>query len=257
MRYNHPRFLYRRYEIMKRVQKGEHFLEIGPGNLSLALELLSKFQRGTLIDFNTTDVDAIYTALDAEQKDRLKLIIADFAQYDKFDTQFDCIVFCEVMEHIKDDAGFLQRVNKLLKTNGQIVLSVPARQKFWAEDDEIAGHYRRYEKPDLHKKLCESGFSDIKIASYGFPFIIFTRILRILLAKKQYREKSQWTKEKQSQQSSFLVKRNSAIQWAVLLINKYTFYPLNLFASLFNRLDLSEGYVAIAVKTFPDSTTNI
>jgi SAM-dependent methyltransferase len=248
MKYNHPRFLYRRYEVMKRVNKSDHFLEIGPGNLSLALDLLTKFNRGTLIDFNTTDVEEIFNALAEEQKQKLKLIIADFSQYNQFNEKFDCIIFCEVLEHIEDDRAFLKQANDLLATRGQLVLSVPARQKFWAKDDEIAGHYRRYEKQDLYEKLTEAGFSEIKIASYGFPFINITRLIRIMLARKQYSEKSQWGKKKQSQLSAFLVKRNSQIEWAAFFINKYTFYPINVFASLFNDFDLSEGYVATAIK---------
>jgi cyclopropane fatty-acyl-phospholipid synthase-like methyltransferase len=251
MKYNHPRFLYRRYEVMRRIKKGDHFLEIGPGNLSLALELLTKFNRGTLMDFNTTDVEEIFNKLAIEQKRRLKLIIADFSEYNQFDEKFNCIIFCEVLEHIENDRAFLTKTNNLLVKGGQLILSVPSRQKFWAKDDEIAGHYRRYEKQDLFEKLTQAGYSEVKIASYGFPFINITRLIRITLAKKQYREKSEWDKKKQTQQSAFLIKRNSHIEWIAYLINKYTFYPINVFASLFNNLDLSEGYVATAIKANP------
>lgn len=205
MKYYHPRYLFRRYEIMRRVKKGGHFLEIGPGNLDLAQDLLTKFTEGTLIDFNTTDVEQIYAELKESYKQRLKLIIADFSQY-QFSQKFDCVVACEVLEHIEDDGMFLRKTNDLLINCGELILSVPARKKYWSKDDEIVGHYRRYEKQDLYEKLIEASYSQIDIAAYGFPFQNLVRLGRISLAGSQYNEKAKWDRKKQSQQSAFMIK---------------------------------------------------
>jgi cyclopropane fatty-acyl-phospholipid synthase-like methyltransferase len=190
---------------MRRVKKGGHFLEIGPGNLDLAQDLLTKFTEGTLIDFNTTDVEQIYAELKESYKQRLKLIIADFSQY-QFSQKFDCVVACEVLEHIEDDGMFLRKTNDLLINCGELILSVPARKKYWSKDDEIVGHYRRYEKQDLYEKLIEASYSQIDIAAYGFPFQNLVRLGRISLAGSQYNEKAKWDRKKQSQQSAFMIK---------------------------------------------------
>jgi SAM-dependent methyltransferase len=247
MKYYHPRYLFRRYEIMRRVKKGEHFLEIGPGNLDLAQDLLTKFRKGTIIDFNTIDVQQIYNELNATYKQRLKLIIADFSDY-RFDRKFNCVVACEVLEHIENDKIFLQKINELLSNNSQLVLSVPAKKKYWSKDDEIVGHYRRYEKQELYEKLIESGYSQIKIIAYGFPFQNLVRLGRISLARYQYNEKAMWNQKKQSQQSAFMIKRKRYINLIGLVLNKYTIYPFNMFTSLFNGMDLAEGYVVSAIK---------
>jgi SAM-dependent methyltransferase len=233
---------------MRRVKAGETFLEIGPGNLNLAQELLSKIARGTLIDFNTTDVQRVYNQLKEPSKQRLTLIIADFSQYDQFPQKFDCVVACEVLEHVEDDRAFLRKANQLLANGGQLILSVPARKKYWSVDDQIAGHYRRYERKELYDKLIEAGFSRIEIASYGFPFQNLVRLVRIALARIQYRERAKWDQKKQTQQSAFMVKRNPYLNLVGLVLNKYTIYPFNLLASLFNPLDLAEGYVLSATK---------
>jgi SAM-dependent methyltransferase len=247
MKYNPPRFLFRRFIVMKQVKSRNHFLEIGPGNLNLSLDLLTKFNHGTLIDFNTTEVQKKFDGLPEAKKEMLKLIIADFTEYDQFDNEFDCVVSCEVLEHIDNDGDFLKKTNDLLMKGGQLILSVPARQKYWSRHDEIAGHCRRYEKQELYAKLSEAGFSEIKIVSYGFPFINIFRLGRVSLANIQYREKSRWDPKKKTQESGFINKRNS-YQWVGYLINKYTFFPFCLIASLFENLDLSEGYVASAIK---------
>ena len=110
------------------------------------------------MDFNTTDVKEIYNKLSCKQKQRLKLIIADFSEYNGFEDKYDCIVSCEVLEHIQNNGAFLKKTNDLLVEGGQLILSVPALQKYWAIDDEIAGHYRRYEKKNLFKILLEAGY---------------------------------------------------------------------------------------------------
>ena len=247
MKYYHPRYLFRRYEVMQRVKKGRHFLEIGPGNLGLAQDLLTKFTEGTLIDFNTTDVEQIYAELKESCKQRLKLIIADFSQYE-FSQKFDCVVACEVLEHIEDDKTFLRKTNDLLANFGQLILSVPARKKYWSKDDEIVGHYRRYEKQDLYEKLIETGYSQIDIAAYGFPFQNLVRLGRISLARFQYNEKAKWDQKKQSQQSAFMIKNKPYLNLLGLVLNKYTIHPFNMIASLFNGMDLAEGYVVSAIK---------
>jgi len=247
MRYYHPRYLFRRYELMRRIENGAHFLEIGPGELALAQDLLKKFTKGTLIDFNSTNVELTYRKLDESRKERLELIIADFIQY-QFGQQFDCVVACEVLEHIEDDRVFLRKVNDLLKNRGQLILSVPARQKYWSKDDEIVGHFRRYEKQELYGKLIEADFKQIKIIAYGFPFQNLVRLGRIGLARLQYDEKVKWDKRQQTQQSAFMIEKTPWMDLIGIVLNQYTIYPFNVFASLFNEMDLSEGYVVSATK---------
>lgn len=247
MKYQHPRFLFRRYEILRHVIDGEIFLEIGSGKLELAQDLSTKFARGVLIDFNDTDTERIYNNLDEPIRKRLELHIADFLEI-RFLAKFDCVVACEVLEHIEDDEFFLKQIYDAIKNNGQLLLSVPARQKYWSKDDEMVGHFRRYEKDELISKLSISGFSNIKVISYGFPFQNLIRYIRLAFALLEYSERKNWEKKKQTQKSAFLLRQNKYIDLLGFFINQYTFYPLCLFASLFNDLDLGEGYVVSAFK---------
>ncbi|HQL91244.1 MAG TPA: class I SAM-dependent methyltransferase [Syntrophales bacterium] len=112
MTYYPPGYLFRRYELLKRAAGGNRFLEIGPGSLLLAVELLGIFRRGTLIDFSA-DTRAAYEALAPADRDRLDLIIADFMKH-HFEEPFDAVIACEVLEHIRDEAAFLDRVRGLL-----------------------------------------------------------------------------------------------------------------------------------------------
>ena len=128
-----------------------------------------------------------------------------------------------------------------------MILSVPARKKLWSDHDEIAGHFRRYERPEITDLLSRQNFKRIDIVAYGYPFINALRMARIILAKWQYAEKIGWSSERKTKESGSgqagLLARSMG-----LLINPVTVHPLRLISSLFNGRDWSEGYLVISEK---------
>jgi SAM-dependent methyltransferase len=81
----------------------------------------------------------------------------------------------DVLEHIKDDVGFLKHLHDLLEPGGMLYLTVPAYNFLWSKADILAGHHRRYTICSLKAKLSAAG---IKVAfdTYLFrvlPLIIF------------------------------------------------------------------------------------
>ncbi|MDD5723909.1 MAG: class I SAM-dependent methyltransferase [Syntrophales bacterium] len=245
MRYYPPRFLFRRYEIVKRLKSGYNFLEIGPGSLNLTADILKHYANGTLVEFNPY-VQEVYNDLERPTRKRLHLVIEDFMLLTG-DSTYDCIIACEVMEHIEQDLEFLRKVHSLLNNQGELVISVPSRQHFWSIHDSIVGHVRRYEKQDVIKMLSKEGFRNIDVISYGFPFVNILRWPRILLAKVQARRKGLWNKTMQTQESGLSPCREIPNIFGILC-NKYTVYPLCVISSLFNRRDLSDGYIVTAEK---------
>ena len=78
--------------------------------------------------------------------------------------KFDCIVCLNVLEHIKDDGSAIKNLVKLLKEGGLLILLVPAHSFLYTRIDEFIGHFRRYERENLLKKLSKEALK-----------IIFTR----------------------------------------------------------------------------------
>jgi 2-polyprenyl-3-methyl-5-hydroxy-6-metoxy-1,4-benzoquinol methylase len=240
-----PRYLFRRYEILRQIRPATNFLEIGAGNLQLSQELLHYFEQGKALDFaQTTQAD--YAKLPLAIRERLSFSAGDFNQLELADN-YDCIVCCEVMEHVADDLAFLSKLHALLKRKGQIVLSVPARMRFWSIHDDIVGHLRRYEKVQLLELFKQVGFQQVHIISYGYPFVNLFKVLRISHAKTQYEEKRQWVQQQQTQASG-VAPVASYFKWFGILVNPYTFLPFNWLARLFNDYDLSDGYLVTAYK---------
>lgn len=243
--YSPPRYLLRRHHILRKVKNGTHFIEVGAGNLKLSSELSKHFHKGTCLDF-APKVKEIHDTLPKETRDKLSVVIDDFFTA-KLPKDIDCIVSCEVMEHIEEDAELLDRMHELLKKDGQIILSVPAKMKYWTIHDEVVGHVKRYEKEELEKLLRKAHFKDVQVISYGFPFINMLWLMRKTHGALQARKKKDWSQEKQTKESG-VGQLSSLFTPLGIIANKYVFYPLNVISSMFNRFDLSEGYVITATK---------
>jgi SAM-dependent methyltransferase len=99
----------------------------------------------------------------------------------------------DVVEHIRDDSGFLAGIRRLVTPGGRVYLTVPAYQWLWSGEDILAGHSRRYTVPTLSRLLENAGYR-VEFATYFFGFlplpILGRRVLpyRLGLASKKVAE---------------------------------------------------------------------
>ena len=83
--------------------------------------------------------------------------------------QWDAILSINVLEHIEHDSEELAAYHRLLKpTRGALCVFVPARPEIYAPIDRDFGHFRRYTRGDLAKKLGAAGFTIQSIRYYNF-----------------------------------------------------------------------------------------
>jgi SAM-dependent methyltransferase len=68
--------------------------------------------------------------------------VADLPATDAFDT----VLYIDVLEHIEDDGGELERSGRHLRRGGRIVMLAPAHDFLFSAFDRAIGHYRRYSK---------------------------------------------------------------------------------------------------------------
>jgi len=217
-------------------------MEIGAADLTLTRELLERFDRGLALDF-TDDLPESYEKLPAAEKERLDISNID-VMTDDVPGDFDCVIACEVIEHIEDDALFMRRIFESLKPGGQVILSMPAKAEHWTVHDELVGHLRRYEKAGTTKMLDQAGFTNIDVVAYGYPWINWLSHLRVWLARRTMTDRADWNQEKQTSMSN----HRQIPEWlsgslAPLLVNRVTTWPFAIFSRLFNTFDLSDGYV--------------
>jgi len=70
----------------------------------------------------------------------------------------DSIIYINVLEHIENDLDELRVVHRTLKPSGHVIVFVPALPMLFSKFDRSIGHFRRYTKGELQKKLEDAGF---------------------------------------------------------------------------------------------------
>jgi SAM-dependent methyltransferase len=96
--------------------------------------------------------------------------------------QVDCVLSCNVIEHIADDEACLATMYDVIRPGGSVGLYIPARPELFGTLDEAVGHYRRYTLEEVTSKLRRAGF-DVKFASYRnliavLPWLVSGRVLK-------------------------------------------------------------------------------
>jgi len=99
---------------------------------------------------------------------------------------WDAVVSINVLEHIKDDERELKNYHAhLLKNSGALCLFVPARMEIYAHIDKDFGHFRRYARPELRRKLERAGFEVVRLRYYNVAGY-FAWWLNFCLLKKRH-----------------------------------------------------------------------
>jgi len=108
-------------------------------------------------------------------------------RHKNFEGTYDVVSVLDVVEHIEDEAEFIDALLFHLKKGGILVVNVPALQKLYSQYDVEAGHKRRYSKRDIERISDHHDLSVKKWTYWGFPLlpILFMRNLAVSRAPKE------------------------------------------------------------------------
>ncbi len=99
--------------------------------------------------------------------------------------RFETITIIDVLEHIHDDVQQLRRMLALLEPGGRLIVVAPAFQILYGPRDAEQGHFRRYARGDLVRKLVTTGYRVEKVRYWnatGFlPYFLASRVVPRLL----------------------------------------------------------------------------
>jgi SAM-dependent methyltransferase len=98
-----------------------------------------------------------------------------------FGRTFDLVAAFDVIEHVPDDAGAVQRLGEYLKPGGFMITTVPAYGWMWSEHDAAHHHQRRYDLK-AYRRLFENAGLEVRRASH-FNTLLFPPIAAVRLAK--------------------------------------------------------------------------
>ena len=95
--------------------------------------------------------------------------------------KFDTIIYLDVLEHIEDDQNEIFHAFHKLNVNGRLIINVPAFNILFSNFDKDVGHFRRYSKKDLLKRISTFDMRVVQLKyfdSIGFIFSLLSKITR-------------------------------------------------------------------------------
>lgn len=155
------------------------FLDAGCGSGDVSLHFAKKGWSGTAVDFSPE--------VAAQTKNRLASFHHVSVQYgDLFHlnlAQVNTIFLMDVIEHVKDDDGFVKQIAANVIKGGHLVITVPVNPIEWRWDDVFYGHYRRYTHRQFRELMERNGFRVLSEWDCSFPLFwlmrrVYTRLVR-------------------------------------------------------------------------------
>lgn len=152
-------------EVVRAFPPDGPFLDVGGGNgfTSRALQEAGH------------DVILIEPGRDGAQNARTRgvttVVCSTIEDLDLPDEQAGAIGMFDVIEHLPDDVSLLRYAAAKLRRGGHLFMTVPAGKILWSHEDDSAGHFRRYSRRELGKRVEAMGLR-VNYISYFFSFLV-------------------------------------------------------------------------------------
>ena len=101
----------------------------------------------------------------------------------------------DVIEHLRDPSPMLSEVRRVLQPDGKCLVTVPACQFLWSDEDVLAGHFRRYSRKELRKHLEESGLHILEMKFIFLPLVPLAFAMRVIPFQLGIRKKRELASE--------------------------------------------------------------
>lgn len=94
--------------------------------------------------------------------------------------EFDIVLALDVVEHFKDEDAVARALARNLRSNGRLIVSVPAYRWLWSSHDRINDHFRRYTRKSLTAALTRAGL-EVQRTGYIFLGLLIPKALIALV----------------------------------------------------------------------------
>ena len=138
--------------------------EVGSGTGAVASRL-----RGRLPDI--VAIEPLAAGAQAAARLGITSLCGTLQDFDLPDHGLECIGAFDVLEHLEDPDSLIAEFRRVLVPRGAVLVTVPAFQSLWGDEDDVAGHYRRYTKASLTAAFTQQGFTRIA-SEYLFASLV-------------------------------------------------------------------------------------
>jgi len=108
-------------------------------------------------------------------------VVADATRLPFHSGVFSHVVCSEVLEHVRDDEAVLRELARVTAPDGTVIVTVPHRECFFANDDRYVNHYRRYELRSIECKLRQAGLEPVAVKKVLGPLEKVTMMAAVLV----------------------------------------------------------------------------
>lgn len=77
------------------------------------------------------------------------------------------VLILDVLEHVADDRGLLDRAVNVVPAGGHLVLTVPADPALWSRHDTQYGHFRRYRSAEFRALWCDAAVEERLLSPFN------------------------------------------------------------------------------------------
>ena len=157
--------------------------DIGAGTGSMAIRLS---QAG----IDVVAVEPLIAGAEASAQQGITSFCGTLEDLQLPDECLPAIGLFDVLEHLERPEELLREAHRVLQPDGMLVVTVPAMQWLWGDEDDVAGHYRRYRRPSLDETICAAAFHPLS-SQYLFASLVPAAALLRALPYRLGRRKSQ------------------------------------------------------------------
>jgi SAM-dependent methyltransferase len=223
------------------------FIEIGPGSGEITSRLLKAGWTGTVYDLSDETISKLKQRFSSEVADgRISAVVGDFLQSptpDQANSRVDLVISGMVMEHM-DEAGesnFMRHAAKHLSKDGCLIGFVPASPIHWGIEDEIAGHFRRYDRKSLELLFNKTGWVPRHMVGLTYPTSNMLLPLSNFLVRRNEAQKLNLSALERTKHSG---NRNVRFKthfpsFLKLILNEITLLPLHWIQKVFSSSESS------------------
>ncbi len=223
---------------LRQMSKGK-FCEIGCGNGYLSNILLRAGWTGIGYDLGESACENNRRKnQEFISQNKFKVVHGDFLE-NKLEEKFDLILSMMVIEHLSpDDVNrYINKCKSSLNPNGRIALFVPAGMKFWGIEDDIAGHFMRYEFDDFKNLASKNQLEIIELSGLTYPVSnILLRLSNYLVNKNEGHKQELSIQERTVQSGNRGVAFKTSFPFYLkLFLNEYVMFPFHILQKIFRK----------------------
>ena len=157
--------------LVRKYSQNKLFWDIGGGNGFVSKGLQDEGQKVVLVEPGPAG------AANARKRNIEHIICATLEESGISPNTIEAAGLFDVVEHIENDEMFLKSIANSMAHGGLLCIAVPVYRFLWSNDDDYAGHYRRYTLKSLRDVLQNSGFEPVR-QTYFYSLLISRFLLQ-------------------------------------------------------------------------------